>query len=570
MTLYCGAFSHLKMLEVPQVEVAEPISGSDCYDAARRGKYKDHTGRNRDVELDSVTTFRINDLGALHEENGVVSCQGEDAKISGDIVHQVLKLSQYKVEVRREKYIEEEGALEAVYSKTKLPASCKASEQICVTDARTYIYNFKDECKYVRVKMINAHLEAGYLVDHTNKLVFKRGNIAPLPENCGTGSYFLTEYSQLYLSNASVEFKPVLEIDVGAFINSRSDYVTFQAERKIEEISTTLESDFCSKRLNDDGRRDGQIFRLPGGQFALTRGDVLSVFDCPLQVEEILSTDICYSKIPLVTGYFVNPANRLLTQTASPVSCKFPLIVKAEGDQWVQVGPGVKPRHPPTNETVLHHHTIRHEDLSAGGLYTEAEMKSWSAHINWGDYSEAIHERVATGVCSHTGECGRQQAVGYDRYDLNLLTPEVRKMDPLADLRDFVRLYGGVASLIVLGKWTFETATSLVLLILTYSAYGFSAARTLFQAFCCSSLTQHKKLSKKIEKSYIVGMRMNSLPNDYSDDTEESQSHTYAYLHHHREGGREKRAPLASTDNLHGTTRSDNSLLICHQTPPSA
>ena len=72
------------------------------------------------------------------------------------------------------------------------------------------------------------------------------------------------------MTNASVEFKPVLEIDIGAFINSRSDYVTFQAERKIEEISTTLEADFCSKRLNDDGWQDSQIFRLPGGQFALT------------------------------------------------------------------------------------------------------------------------------------------------------------------------------------------------------------------------------------------------------------------------------------------------------------
>ena len=107
-------------------------------------------------------------------------------------------------------------------------------------------------------------------------------------------------------------------------------------------------------------------------------------------------------------------------------------------------------------------------------------------------------------------------------------------------------------------------------LVLTYFAYGFGAARTLFQALCCSSLTSHKKLSKKFEKSYIVGMRMNSLPNNYMDDTEDS--HTYAYLHYCGEGGRGKKTShsQASADNLQGTQRSDDSLLISHQTPPSA
>ena len=213
------------------------------------------------------------------------------------------------------------------------------------------------------------------------------------------------------------------------------------------------------------------------------------MFDCLLQVEEILSTDICYLKIPLVTGLFVNPANRLLTQTASPVCCKFPMVIKAEGNQWVQVGPGVQPRHPPSNETVLHHHTIQHEDLSTGGLYTSEEMESWSAHINWGDFSEVVNERVATGVCAHTGECGRRQSVGYNRYDLNLLTPEV--MDPLADIRDFVRLYGGVASFIVLAKWAFETATSIVLLIDMVVAARALAELRLVSVFACIPPTTH-------------------------------------------------------------------------------
>ena len=516
-TLYCGAFSHLKFINIPQIEINEEISGADCYSAAKRGLYRDHTGRNRDVEL-GMNVWTINDLGTLMEDNGAISCQGEDARIGDDIVHQVVRLSQYKLEVRREKFIVQGDTIEAVLTQTKLPDNCQPDEKICVTDEMTFIFNSKKQCNLVKVQMIQLEKENDLLVDHSNKLIFKKGTSQPFSPDCGVGSYYTTEYSKLYLTNQTDnEFEPVTELDLDLYINSRSDYVVYKAEKLLQSLTAQLEGEVCNARMTETTREDDKIFKLKTGEFAMTRGDVLTLFSCPARVETIKETDVCYTKIPLVTGKFVDPTTRLLSNTAAEVDCnaKFPLVVKAvEG--WISVGPGVTVRHSPASGSVLPGADHLHEDMAGGGLYSAEELENWEDHISWGDYKDSTNLQLIAGICAAGDVCPSPHPRKQPTYDLGQLVQRMEKVDKLNDIKNFVKTWGGAAAFVVLIKWSAEMIVGSIVLFLTYSSMGFSTARTLFTTMMCGSFTQHRKLRKKFWKyeTERIGMSRNYLENE--------------------------------------------------------
>ena len=45
-----------------------------------------------------------------------------------------------------------------------------------------------------------------------------------------------------------------------------------------------------------------------------------------------------------------------------------------------------------------------HEDLATGGIYTEAEMKSWAEKIMYGDLHSAIVKSLTLGICHNDRE----------------------------------------------------------------------------------------------------------------------------------------------------------------------
>ena len=47
----------------------------------------------------------------------------------------------------------------------------------------------------------------------------------------------------------------------------------------------------------------------------------------------------------------------------------------------------------------------KHQDVAAGGLYTEQEVQSWEKHIESARYHKSILHRLISGVCRNDGQC---------------------------------------------------------------------------------------------------------------------------------------------------------------------
>ena len=500
---HCGMFSHTMPVSVPTIEIPEELSLSQCFSMARKSQWVDHTGRTRLVNIGEELVFTVNEAGAIVDDRGTVSCEGDDIRVGGETMSKVVQLSQYKVQVTKEEFIHgHDGSLEAVYAKIRLPSECEVGNKVCYTAGKTFIFNPKESCRYHKIQQIEVSLENGLLVDHHNKLVFKSGEKRSFQDDCdNTGHFYVTEYSKLYLTNSSKEFKTVTEIDISLYVNSRSDYITYMNEMRIRNLTNEFNINLCNQNLRTQA--EDRIFRVKNGEFGLYRGDILSLFQCEKKIGIISETGACYDRIPLLGGSFVHPTTRLSTNIATEVKCdtRFPLVVKTRGGLWCNIGPGISARNPPEELSTLKHQVYHHEDMSGGGLYSPAELQLWEEHVEWGDFRSGTIEKIAGGLCKGDKRCKSPAAEHHPAFTLDRLIPDTKQIDPFRGAKDFVNKWGGLASLIVLFKLLGELLISFVLISLTYFYHGFVAARTLISTIFCPTLYRHSKLKKRLNRA---------------------------------------------------------------------
>ena len=125
--------------------------------------------------------------------------------------------------------------------------------------------------------------------------------------------------------------------------------------------------------------------------------------------------------IPLAKGGFVNPENKILTKRAPQEKCSryHPLIVQAR-EGWVALSPLPKQITPPEKRQISHYLT-NHEDISSGGIYTQAELDSWRTHLEMIGYTQALTNQIAYGVCVNNQDCPTitgQETTNYDLANL--------------------------------------------------------------------------------------------------------------------------------------------------------
>lgn len=93
----------MKVLWTPMIEIPISIRADSCIEAARQGRYINQFNNAHQVQL-GENVFSLTEKGVIHETGGSGTCQGETVKMNGDIVEDVLCLSQYQLVVEQEKW----------------------------------------------------------------------------------------------------------------------------------------------------------------------------------------------------------------------------------------------------------------------------------------------------------------------------------------------------------------------------------------------------------------------------------------------------------------------------------
>ena len=140
-----------------------------------------------------------------------------------------------------------------------------------------------------------------------------------------------------------------------------------------------------------------------------------------------------------------------------------------------------------------------HEDLSSGGIYTEAELKSWSEKIMFNNLRSAIVKSLTLGVCNNQGTC--PVASETPAYNLNnLLTTEGQladELNPMKEVTNWIEKNTGYICIVDLLAIGFKFLISCASIKVTIVQEGAAGVLALLYVVWCQTRIHSERIIRK-------------------------------------------------------------------------
>lgn len=509
---YCGVYSHLKLIKIPDIEISLPVTPGECRKFVNQHKYRTKNGGSHVLNIPGETILQVNDLGVLHP-SGTVSCQGQDAKIDNEIVERVLILSQYRITIRKESFKLQQGKMvESITQHLRLPKGCRPKQGMCEMAERTFIWNpSSTRCNLERIQRLSTEEVGNYLIDHKRKVLIQRLSQVPAPAGCGNVPIWSTPYPELFIAGDEAKFPEFSDnpaIHVEAFARGLSDYVLWRAEEKLAESIRDTEQITCSQRLlfNDRGHH-----HLQDNLYGTRRGDIIYVYKCAKKVADLVPGEQCFKDIQVANNgevLFVDPVTRLAKKSSPPVACstQFPLEVKTTSGQFLKITPTFVRSAVPEKQQ-LEDLSFSHESLSSAGFYTSTEFAEYRQLTEESAYHDALTYSLLYGDQVQKGLIPGSPTMAYDFGKLTTVPNFIDQFDLIKRVDTFVERAGGYLALIVILLEIGKLFLTLGMLAYTCIQEGRFAMLGLLRVLCCSTVHTTLKTNTKARRSRDVSYR---------------------------------------------------------------
>ena len=504
-TDYCGAYGHIKHVKMPEIAVSRTISPQTCNNMIVTGKFISDDGASHDVALQTENIIHTQELGSIELGDNSVTCRGMPLTVQGHVIQDITVTGQYTVTLIAQEFLVRGEQVEVVDGHITLPENiCGMDKLGCTTHDTTYVWSKPhDLCEFESIRTIEVTEESGFLIDRHNKIVLKKGALTSAGPNCPAGMIQHTNLYNIYLAASNMRFPHVTDdADITTYVNGRDDYVLYQAENLVNKQKRLLQGTLCKNRMEERGQ---QIIRVKGNQFIKANGDSVEHFICVRRTGKIKGApQHCYEEIPLDDDTFVKISNRLVTRHGSAIPCNshYGLKVQTLEGVWIEISQTIRQIATPDTVPLLDP-GYQHEDLSAGGIYTEDELKSWSDKIMYGDLHQAIIKSITLGVCNGQGTCPMSPELPAYNLD-NLLNPAQileGNINPIKHVKDFITDNAVWISIAVLLLEGFKFLIFMSTIMTTLLQEGVSGVlAVLYVLFCSPRITSERVVRKARRK----------------------------------------------------------------------
>ena len=517
----CGAWSHVKLADVPSILHQVPVSTNWCREMLSRRKFKvDKSSTSFPIQLNREMYISLDEAGSLRRVDNTINCSGQTVKFRKQLLLNTILLTEYHVLVREVQLLAREQAVENTDDHIAL--ACPVTAGGCETGQGTHIWEVPpEECRVQFIRTLALQRVQGtLLVDQRHQIILNETGTVQ-PPGC-VDKFISTEYPKLFLrKGAAPEFHTLQAQDLDMEIENKnraqfSLFLNWHTEMKIRK---QLKLAVCKHTHSSDE----EPVRVRDDVFLLSRGSVTYKFVCPQQKMEILVSPKCFADVPVAgtnkhQALFVNPQTRLVRKHSTPMPCSthFPIIIQ-EGKLWLEL-PSLRPVTPPTNWSLLHEingDTPTLVDLSQGGLYTSSEIQAWEALLAFPNYHESLLKSVTLGTCAQERLC--PQDASTPRYDLSNILTEVEAMNPVGWLKRAAAQYGSYCSILVLLYVALKLLIDIVLVGITLLREGPVAVAALLVELYWSSGRAFQRIRRRNLRQRQHQKRRSALP---TDDTE--------------------------------------------------
>lgn len=504
-TYKCGVWGHLKTAQVPQIQHSMTVSAPWCRTlVTSRVFIPPGTTEAITLQPNTVNIIPVETVGTLELKDDQISCTGQELKIKGHVVKDVLEVREYQVLIKEETFLVKENSIEV--QSEHLALTCKDGETSCVTGSGTYIWDPKlPACPLEIVRFIKPIKIGTLYYDRENKIILNSTERVYLP-NCRNAEILGTTYEGIFLVQDDGNYGYLgkmaprnLRIDIE--INNLGSYVLYQSELMYQELQQHWLNTTCEQRYYSN---PGTPVLLAKNQYGLVRGQVLYLFRCPTKTDSILEAVNCYQDVPLATNppSWVDPRTLMRKNHSSVIACnpRFPVKILTEG-QWLAITPHVVPTIPPQPgpPQLAEDIPVQHEDLVRGGVYTVAEQLSWESLISYPTFHQALLEEISLGSCVNSGQCGDlgASAGGVPSYDLTRLLPETEVWNPWERVKKAIFEHGAILSFLVLLITAVQWIVNLSAMATAMFRGGPAAAVAVLGTLLCSGPRAYVQVQRR-------------------------------------------------------------------------
>ena len=500
-TYYCGSFSHIKLAKVPEIEVNEDITPLKCHDLVNSRKFRTRDGMSHPLTMNTEVLIKSVELGEVKDANNAVSCKGQTVNIGGELIDDILIITQTKVVIQEEDFILTGRNIEAVDD--HLILECSPSSGGCRSNRKTYIWGkAKSDCPLKLIRQTTMEVVGEYLIDRKEGVVIKKLAAKASPPGCPNGLLFTTEYSHVFITEDVDQRYPVLgeEMSLPVYIKSKDDFLLYYLEEKIQQWGDQMGRNMCENK-HTLRSEEGKVVRISTNNFSYQSGEVTYIFNCAIKEDQIASLPKCYTDIPIKSGGFVTPNSRIFKRYSKEMECNKHFPLKVHGVQsWVELTPEPKTIKTPNKMPLTKNEEITHLEVS-GGIYTEAEVRAWEMHLEQSGYHNQILHQITQGVCLNEGLCmerdHREDTMGYD---LNLLRKPLGKLFWFQELQDKIKAHTGVLCLCVLCIEAFKLIASLTAILLATTREGIAGLTALLWSCLCPLHSNWTRMRRRAER----------------------------------------------------------------------
>lgn len=496
--LYCGAYSHVKLAEVPHIDVPQEMPASFCQSIVTTQGFNVPGGDRKPIKMNSETLLWADEVGLIKDQNGGVTCQGQQHRINGEIVEDVIVLTQYRIRVREERYLIKGGQIESETAHLALP--CQAHMEGCVTAEATFTWKRPEEkCMLQEIQQIRAERVDEWAIDRERRILLEmKGTVTP-PAECPMTTLYATEYDDIYLAESGTFSQlEVTNLRMDLEMASRDNYLSYMLESNLNGLDEQLTTALCEMKRS---KQDDNPFHLQGELYGMIRGEILYRFKCKTNTALLREEQNCYDMVPLKTDPpgFMHPSTKLYTNVAAVVTCNthFPLKVKAK-EAWITINPKIKPETAPQAYQELHK-TREHINMATAGIYTVTEQIAWENLVNYPAYHKALLTGLSVGACSGaTGDC--EKGAGITSYDFDNLIPSIDpgQFSVGTQIKKWVHEYGDWMALLVLIIWLIQLMLTLSTLVITWIQDGPTVViAVIYTMFCSGKMNRDKVIRRR-------------------------------------------------------------------------
>ena len=249
----CGAFSHSKILNTPDVRTSVPFLAQDCATAIARSSYVREDGTSIPLEVNRRVYYKYVEYGSLTWSTDNVACTGSSITVNGQVHNNVLSLNTAEVLIKTVSIEINIAKAKDLDSFVDLPSAC-SHDTTCQDGMTGYVLKHQSSCPLYTIRTISMTYvklkdskgeQQGALLSHEHKLLLVlQGQEAAHPECKPVFAVIATTFKNIKgviegndLAGMQHRSKviPASSVDLDLELRSSEEYVMYVFETTLKE-----------------------------------------------------------------------------------------------------------------------------------------------------------------------------------------------------------------------------------------------------------------------------------------------------------------------------------------------